>query len=414
MEDPSRRSAYRLMFAPVFGPFFWGVAMSYTGIWIHSIVAVIVAYELTGSSTVAGLVTAAQFTPQLLLAPLSGKRADRGKAALQIVTGRMLAAVGSSGLAVWIFAVGGLDGLPGVAPVLASSFVLGVGLTVAGPATQSVIPSLIRPGEMAAAATVSVVPMTVARVAGPGIGALIATQLGAGEAFAIAAGGNVAHAMVVLVLRLPRQVIPGAADDVSVRASLAHVRADRPLAVLLMGMAAIGFGAEPSLTLAPAIAHDLGTGNAYVGQITSAFGVGAGAGFLLFAPLHRRWSLANLGSWGLIIMALSLVIAATAQTQAMTLAAFGLSGLGMTLAFVSITTQIQNRAPDALRGRIMAFWLVAFLGTRPFSSATAGFLADVASIDVALVACAAVVTGAVVLGWPRDGRAQTRPDDRSS
>jgi dipeptide/tripeptide permease len=79
---------------------------------------------------------------------------------------------------------------------------------------------------------------------------------------------------------------------------------------------------------------------------------------------------------------------------------FGVCGLAMTLAFTSITTLIQNRTPDVLRGRIMALWFVGFLGARPVAAALNGLLADTVSVDAALVATAAVVAVAGFLCRP--------------
>lgn len=130
-DPPAVRGSYLLMFDPVFGPFFWGKVLSTFGIWIYNIVAVIVAFQITGSALVVGLVSAIQFAPQLLFAPLSGKMADRGNAALQIVLGRALIALGSGGLATWIWLVG-VEALPGAAPVLGSSLLVGLGSSWAG------------------------------------------------------------------------------------------------------------------------------------------------------------------------------------------------------------------------------------------------------------------------------------------
>lgn len=67
----------------------------------------------------------------------------------------------------------------------------------------------------------------------------------------------------------------------------------------------------------------------------------------------------------------------------------------MTVAFTSITTQIQNRSPDVLRGRIMALWFVGFLG-----AGLSGFLTDAFSASVALAVTAALVTVAAYLCGP--------------
>jgi MFS family permease len=398
--DPVR-GAYRLMFDSTFGPFFWGKVLSSTGVWIHNVVAAIVAFEITSSALIVGLVSVAQFMPQLLLAPLSGKMADRGNAALQIVVGRFLIGAGSGGLALWITVAGGVQELTTATPVLVSSLTVGLGFVVGGPAMQSIVPTMIRRGEMAAAMSLNSVPMTLGRAAGPAMGALAATQLGPAMAFAIAATVNVAYGFTVLALRLPRGSTHSSDTDFSVRASLRHLRSDRPLLLLLLAIAAVGLGAEPSITLAPALAADLGEGPRVVGWLASSFGIGAAVGFCLFAPLHRRSSLSRLTNCGLVLIALGLVGAAATGTTGTALASFGVAGLGMTLAFTSVTTLIQEWTPDEQRGRIMSLWFVGFLGTRPFAAGVGGYVADTYSVDLALCVIAGIVLLVAYVSRPR-------------
>lgn len=407
--SPQPRSSYRLMVDPVFGPFLWGKVVSSAGIWIHNIVAAIVAFEITGSTFVVGLVSAVQFGPQLFLAPLSGKLADRGNAVLQIVVGRLLTALGSGLLAVWIWLAGGVDGLPGAGPVIGASLIVGLGFVVGGPAMQSIVPTMIRPGEMAAAMALNSVPMTIARALGPAVGALVAASLGPELAFAIAAGCGTSYALVVLWLRLPGAPKRKEGTDFSVRASLRHLRTDPVLGLLLAGVAAIGVGADPSMTLTPALADSLGGGHYLVGWLASAFGIGAGLGFLGFAPLHRRLGLEVLSSGGLALMAAGLALSAI-DGQWAALLLFGVAGIGMTIGFTSLTTLIQNRTPDALRGRIMALWFVGFLGARPIAAAANGLLADAFNVDVALFFTAAVVALVAWLCRPRRLAAPTATD----
>lgn len=405
-EAPEPRGSYRLMFDPVFGPFFWGKVVSTFGVWIYNIVAAIVAFQITGSAFVVGLVSVMQFLPQLLFAPLSGKMADRGNASTQIVLGRLLTAFGSGGLALWI-GLTGVEGLPGAAPVLASSLIVGMGFVVGGPAMQSIVPRMIRPGEMAAAVALNNAPVTVARAGGPAVGALVTTQSGPAAAFAIAAAVNLLYAVIVLALRLQGGNAHPSDTDFSVRAALRHLRSDRPLFVLLVGIAAVGLGAEPSVTLAPPLAEQLGGGAVLVGWLASFFGIGAGIGFFLFAPLHRLLGLARLPTGGLLLMASGLVIAAASSVSALALLSFGITGLGFTLALTSITTQILDRSPDALRGRIMALWFVGFLGIRPFAAGFNGYLADVVSVDLALMTTAAVVIVVAYIARPNQLSAST-------
>lgn len=391
------RSRAQLMFDPVFGPYFWGKLLAGSGIWIHNVVAAIVVYQVTGQASMVGLVSAVQFAPQLLLAPLSGKMADRGNGPLQIALGRLLTGLGSMGLAGWLWLVGGVEALSGAGPVVLASALVGMGFVVGGPAMQSIVPSLVRPGELAAAISLDGAPMILGRAAGPALGATVALQLSPAAAFGIAGATSLVHCVVVFWLRLPRGAAPGADDDVSVRTSLRYVRSQPALLALLIGTTAVAFGAEPSVTLAPVLADELGGGAGLAGWLASAFGVGAGMGFVIYATVGRRLGDLRLSSGGLLVMAGGLVGAAVTPLPAVALGAFAVVGVGMTFALTSITTSIQLRAPAELRGRIMALWFVGFLGVRPFAAGLDGFLADATSVRVALVASAVLVAGAAWL-----------------
>jgi MFS family permease len=395
-EDLAPRSSFRLVVDPVFGTFFWGKVLSAAGIWIFNIVAVIVAYEVSRSALIVGLVSAAQFAPQLVLGPLSGAMADRGNARAQIVIGRVVSGLGAAGLAIVIAAVGGVDGLPNAWPVLAASLMVGLGFVIGGPAMQSMIPDMVRPGELPAAMALNSAPMTFARAGGPALGALVATQLGPEVAFAIAAATNIIFGVAMFAIRLPQRPAPDPNGDFTMRAVLDHLRLDPALGALLIGVAVIGFAAEPAMTLAPALAAELDGGTHLVGWLTSAFGVGAALGFALFTSTTRLFGLARLASGGLLLMCLGLTVTAFTEVHAVVLSALGVAGLGMMLSFTSISTLIQQHSPAHLRGRIMALWMVGFLGARPFAAAIDGWLADAVSVQAALLLTADVV---VVAGY---------------
>ncbi|TCP47894.1 putative MFS family arabinose efflux permease [Tamaricihabitans halophyticus] len=399
--DRPARGMFRLLIDPLFGLFFWGKLLSTTGVWIHNIVAALIAFQLTGSALVVGMVSAAQFLPQLLLTPLSGTMADRGRRERQIIVGRLVGALGSGGLAAWIWLAGGIEGLPGAAPIVASSAVVGLSFVIGGPAMQSIVPALIRKGELAPAMALNGTPMIAARVAGPALGALIAVQLSPAIAFALAAAGNALFAICVSLLTVPQRPRPARGTDFSVRAALRYLRTDRPLILLLVIVGAVGIGAEPSVTLGPAIADSLGAGSGFVGWLTSAFGIGAAVGLLIFTPLRRGLGLARSTNVGLAILAIGLCAVSVGHTQTLTLLAFGVAGIGMTLAFTGSSTLLQARLPESLRGRIMALWLVAFTGLRPVAAGLTGLLADIASIAIAVLATAIVVAVAAMVCRPK-------------
>jgi MFS family permease len=400
------RTSWQLLADPVFGPFFAGKALSTAGIWVHNIVAAILAWELSGSAFVVGLVSVAQFGPQLVFAPLSGAMADRGDRRRQLITGRLIAASGSGGLALWIALVG-VEGLPGAWPVVATALVVGVGFVVGGPAMNALIPALVRPNELAAAVAVNSIPFTVARAAGPALGAVLATTLGPASAFALAAGTNLLFALLLVPLPIRSRADGAGAGDRRVRAGVRYLREDRGIGLLLLGVAAIGIGADPVITLTPSLAAELGAGTTLVGVFASSFGVGAGLTFVVLTRLRRRFALEGVAVRGLVLLATGTATAGLAPTVPLAITGFVIGGAGMTMSLTALSTLLQGRLPDALRGRVMALWSMAFLGSRPVAAAVNGAVADATAPVVAFLTVAVVV--AVVAVAVRPSRLAARP-----
>ena len=164
---PRPRGALGLMFDPVFGALFWGKMFAVVAVWTHGIVAAIVMYDATRSALMVGLVGVVQFGPQLSLSPTSGKWADTGNPARQILLGRVLCVAGSGSAAAWLFVDPGLQGMSAAIPVLIGSLLVGFGFVVGGPAMQSIVPNLIRDGELSTAMALNSIPMTVGRIVAP-------------------------------------------------------------------------------------------------------------------------------------------------------------------------------------------------------------------------------------------------------
>ncbi|MFA9430882.1 MFS transporter [Egicoccus sp. AB-alg2] len=323
--EPARGPA-RLLLDPVFGPFFAGKLLSTMGIWIHNIAAAIVVFQLTRSATLVGAVSIAQFAPQFLLTPLSGAHADRGDRRRQLVAGRLVAASGSGGLAVYILVVG-LEGTAGAAAVIVAAFVVGIGFSIGGPAMQALIPSLVRRAELPSAVALNSVPFTIARASGPALGAVLVTAAHPAAAFAIAAASNLLFAIVIVAVRI-REVARTRPRDTSVRGGLRHVRADSVLLALLAGAATVGIGTDPVITLTPSLADELGAGERLVGALASSFGVGAAIGFVVLGRARRVLGLPRLGTTGLLLLAAGFAALAWSGTAWVALSCLVVAGAG--------------------------------------------------------------------------------------
>lgn len=180
------------------------------------------------------------------------------------------------------------------------------------------------------------------------------------------------------------------------RAALTYVWRDRPLLLALIAVATVGVAADPSITLAPSLADSLGGDTRLVGTLSAVFGIGAAVGMAALALLRGRIASAQVSSIGLLGLGLGCAVLAGSVVPAVAFAGFALAGLGFGLALTGLSTVVQERAPQHLRGRIMALWLVGFLGSRPIAAALLGGTADLTNVQVAF-ALAAALTLAVTL-----------------
>ncbi|MDY6998427.1 MAG: MFS transporter [Actinomycetota bacterium] len=397
---PRPRGALGLMFDPVFGALFWGKIFSVVAVWTHGIVAAIVMYDATGSALMVGLVGVVQFAPQLILSPTSGKWADTGNPARQILLGRVLCVAGSASAAGWLFAQPELQGMSAAIPVLLGTLLVGFGFVVGGPAMQSIVPNLIRDGELSTAMALNSIPMTIGRIIGPAAGAYLAAHLGAASAFAASAALHLVFAVMLIVVHFPAPPERLTGTDYRVRVAVRYVLADRPLLLALVAVATVGVASDSSITLTPSIADQLGGGAPLVGTLSALFGVGAAAGMAVLALMRGRMAAARVSAIGLVVLGAGCAGLAGATIPAVAMAGFVVAGLGFGWAMTGLTTVVQERAPEELRGRIMALWLVGFLGSRPIAAAVLGGAADTLGVSAAFATAAALCMVAAVVCRP--------------
>jgi MFS family permease len=397
---PQPRGALGLMFDPVFGALFWGKMFAVVAVWTHGIVAAIVMYDATRSALMVGLVGVVQFGPQLILSPTSGKWADTGDPARQILLGRVLCVAGSGLAAVWFFVDPGLRGMSAAIPVLVGSLLVGFGFVVGGPAMQSIVPSLIRDGELSTAMALNSMPMTAGRIIGPAAGAYLAAHLGSATGFAVSAGLHLVFAIFLVLVRFPSPPQRRSGTDYRVRTAVRYVFGDRPLLLALIAVATVGIASDPSITLTPSMADELGGGTRLVGILSAAFGVGAAIGMIMLALMRGRMASQGVSAIGMAGLAAGCAVLAIGTTPAVAIAGFAIAGLGFGWAMTGLSTVVQERAPEELRGRIMALWLVGFVGSRPIAAALLGGTADLVSVQAAFAVAAALSAVVALLCRP--------------
>jgi MFS family permease len=340
-------------------------------------------------------VSVMQFGAQFVLAPWVGALCDRFDRRLVMAAGQALRALAATALTIMI-AILGIEGLPGPWPIFVATFFIGVGSAVSGPAGRALVPALVPPRDLDAAVALNSVPYTVARAVGPAVGSAILLVFGPAVAFGVNALSDAALLVALLCIR-PREVRHQLGGDRSVRAGLSYVFRDTRMRRLIVGVTFLAFAVDPVITLTPPLSRLLGGGDGLVGVMASAFGAGAALMILPLGRLRLRFGLERVTVAGMALIAVAMIILAISPVITLAISALAVAGLGFFASNAGLATQVQRHVPEELRGRVMALWGVAFLGTRPVAAMVNGFVADHVSTRVAigvagLAAAAAVAT----------------------
>jgi MFS family permease len=404
-EEAAPRSTWGLLVSRAFGAFFAARLATSIGTWLHSIVAAIATFDATGSALVVGVVSAVQFGPQIIFAPMAGRWSDQGSIKFQMILGRALLSAGSFSLAFWFFIFGGRDGTADATAILLSSLLFGMGLVIGGPAMQAAAPRLVTRKELPAAMALNTAPMTIGRIAGPVVGALGIAWLGYGMAFLF--GGILSCVFILLIagIKFPPIEGHGKGGKHSMREALSFVRCDRPVLLTLVGVTAVGLGSEPVITLAPALVAEFEEESQTVGTLVTTMGIGAGLGVLVSSAFAHRLRHDRVSFVGMLIMAVSLGICVLPLPPLWVALAFAASGFGFILAQSGLSTIMQLRIPPLLRGRIMALWLIGFVGSRPLGAVFVGAVADAATVYAAFAAMGMFMLLAALICRPSKLRA---------
>ncbi len=367
--------------------------MSSTGNWFQNVAAAYVVFQLTGSSTLVGVVGVLQFGATLVLAPAAGAAADRVDRRRLMVGAQLVSFAGAAALAA-VVVVLGVDGLPGAWPVFAATAIIGIGYAVTIPATQAIVPALVPREDLPQAIALGSVSFNLARAIGPGLAGIVLATAGAGVAFSINATTFAFFAVVLARLRprRPTRLEPREGADRSVRAGVRVATGDPFIVRALLATVALGFATDPVQTLAPALADAFGRGGDFVGWIGSSFGAGAVTASLVLTWLRERFPRTRLAELGYALLAVGMLVTATAPVDDLVLVGMGIAGAGFLLAVTTVNGELQYRLHEEVRGRVMALWSVAFLGFRPVAALVDGAVADAAGVGAGVAVSVTMAT----------------------
>jgi len=361
--------------------YFTGQLVSMMGTWTQTVAQSFLVLDLTHSGTQLGLTTAARFLPMLIFGPAGGLFADRrDKQRVLYVTQTC------AGLLAGVFAVLIATHTIQLWTIYLLAITLGFVNVFDNPARQSFISEMVPPDDLPNAVSLNSVSMNIARVFGAALGGAGVAVLGLALCFACNAISFGAVLLSLVAMRRS-ELYPArrvAKERGQIRQGLHYVRSTPELLIPLLMIAVVGTLAwEFQVTLPLMASKVFGGGAASYGVMASVMGVGAVIGGLISAarsrPRARTLCLAAIG-WGIAILA-----AAAAPNLPLELATLLFVGYGSITFNSYAKTTLQLAAKPTMRGRVMALWGLAWLGSTPIGGPIVGWVAQEAGARWSLV-----------------------------
>ncbi|MBI5016178.1 MAG: MFS transporter [Deltaproteobacteria bacterium] len=392
--------------------YFWaGACLSNVGTWMQNVAQGWLVTQLTGSSFWVGMVGFAGGLPVLFLALPAGMMADRMDRRRLLLMSQTVVMFLAFGLA-YVIEVSSLTrgnwGLMGW--ILGAAFVTGIGMVFSFPAWQAMIPDLVPSETLLNAVSLNSAQFHAARLVGPAIAGVLMARLGIASAFWANAVSFLAVIAALLVIR-PRYAHPphsgaGAAETTWQRLTggLTYARENLSVAVLLASVSLTTFFGLPYLVLLPLLVKGplRGDSGTYA-FLVAANGLGALTGALGVAYLARLAHRPTLIRVGLIVFASAALAIALSGRVWLTACLMPVAGGAFLTMQAAVNTGIQASTPAHLRGRVMALFVLSFLGIMPLGSLAFGALGHVLGVRAAIAVgeTACLAWGLVLLTRPK-------------
>jgi MFS family permease len=366
---------------PNYRRYFVGQTISLVGTWMQTTAQAWLVLTLTNSATDLGFVIALQTLPILVLGAYGGVIADRvDKRRLMIALQTLM------GIQAVVLGVLTVTHVIRLWEVCVLAVVLGLNNTFENPARQAFVLEMVGPSDLRNAVTLNSVIVNAARAVGPAIAGVLIATVGVGTCFLANAASFVA--VVASLATMDKSALdpvpPNIRGKGQLREGFSYVRHNRRLAVPLVMMGMVGMLTYEFQVSLPELARHTFHGNSEVfGFMTAAMGIGAVIGGLVTAARGST------GVRPLIVAATGFgavtLLAALAPNLPLELVALAFVGWG-SVSFLALgNSTLQLNSDASMRGRVMALWAVAFLGSTPIGGPVIGWVIRVANPRVSLL-----------------------------
>jgi MFS family permease len=390
--------------------FFAGQSISLIGTWMTRIATSWLVYRLTKSPLLLGTVGFAGQIPTFLLAPLAGVVVDRLDRRTLLVWTQSAAMVQSLLLA-WLT----LSHRITIAEVLILSVVQGLVNAFDMPGRQSFMVKMVQDkADLSNAIAINSSMVNAARLVGPALAGMLIAATNEGWCFAVDGVSYIAVIASLLMMRIPADRIHRTATSMmtQLREGWTYVAGITPIRTILTLFALLSLMGWPFMVLMPIFAAQVLHGGPHtLGFLMGAVGVGSLGCALSMVMRRNVRGLTKMLPIGAGVFGVGLVLFGLSNSLWFSMAMMLVTGFGMMQGMVASNTILQTLVDEKMRGRVMSYYTMAFVGMAPFGSLLSGFLAHVMGAQrTVIVSGIACILGALWF-WTRLAgiRAEMRP-----
>ena len=394
--SPAESTTFRSLRHKNVRKYLGGMAISQIGAWVQFTTVAVVVDRLTESTTAIGVLTALQFGPLLVIGAWAGSLSDRvDRHRVVLITQSLMAAQAV------LLALAHVAGTLTLGFVYAATLMLGIVSALDNPSRRGFLTELVAPEEISNAMSLNTAAMTGSRIFGPAIAALLISPFGVGWMFVINAVTSAA--IIFSIITIDRSLVtepPRVAKGGQPIREAVRFIARTPLfgSVFIIYTVVSTFGYNHNVAL-PRVADAAWGNRMWFGWVMTATSLGSLIGSLLTAgrrTVTLRWMTAN--AFVLGVAGVALAFSSSGPVALIVAIPLGLGGAGF---IASMNSWSQDMCPSEMRGRVLAFSAVAFLGSYPIGGPITGVIGDSIGLTWSLLYGAVIVLGCVM--WLRFG-----------
>jgi MFS family permease len=287
--------------------------------------------------------------------------------------------------------------------LLALTFALSAGDAFEAPAWRAILPELVPKEDLASASALNGIEFNLARAVGPALAGTIISVAGVATAFA--ANFVSFFGVLLVVARWKRPVrsrklsAPPESFSGATIAAVRYVRNSPAILTVLLRTGVAMFFSSALFALLPTVSRSVNQHATGYGLLLGCFGGGAIIGALVMQSARDRWSTETIVSTGVVSLGL-VILAMSGLHRLSTLAAVMLVGGAAWVIFISlINALVQNLAPDWVRARVLAIFILVYQGSYALGTAAWGAFAQRSGVGTALVyaGVGTIATAAIAL-----------------